>query len=816
MAIFSIFDKNDMFLRKSKKTVEKINQLENEYEKLSESQLRSKTDEFRQRIADGETLDDILVQAFAAVRESSKRTLGMRHFDVQLIGGIALHEGKIAEMKTGEGKTLVATLAIYLNALAGKGVHLATHNDYLAKRDACWMGPIYENLGLTIGFIQAGMNNSDRKAAYEMDITYGTANEFGFDYLRDNLVYDIKEKVQRKPYYAIVDEADSILIDEARTPLIISGPSDTPSELYRRFATLSKLFKKDEDFTMDEKQKTIALTPEGIAKAEKMLNIENLYDPSNIKFLYHLMNALKALYFFKNDKDYIIQNGQIVIVDEFTGRLLEGRRYSEGLHQSIEAKEGVKVKEESVTYATITFQNYFRMYEKVSGMTGTAKTEEDEFRTIYNADVIVIPTNKKMIRMDKNDLIYKTEKEKYEAVVKEISERNKKGQPMLVGTTSIEKSEYISMLLKKQGVPHQVLNAKYHEKEAEIVKNAGLKGMVTIATNMAGRGTDIKLGDEVVDLGGLYVIGTERHESRRIDNQLVGRSGRQGDPGESRFFLSFEDELLRLFGGDKLKAIMTTLKIEEGQSIEHSLLSKIIRDAQKKVEGMHFSVRKRLYEFDSVMDSQRSSIYSHRDWFLELSDYEEHMREIFEDVVDRMVESSYDEQEKKLDSQAIRNKLIQYLVIDDLTKSSVEETKESIINALWKKYEMKKEEFGEDFHKLIKFVMLRIIDERWRAHLDAIEALKESVNLRAYGQKDPVLEFKKESYTMFENLIDSIYDDAVSYLLRIVKVDPNKEEEQTKKMTVNLNFSHNEGSASKNDSKSEQIKKGKKHFKVKK
>ncbi|HQI79527.1 MAG TPA: preprotein translocase subunit SecA, partial [Petrotogaceae bacterium] len=416
MAIFSIFDKNDMFLRKSKKTVEKINQLENEYEKLSESQLRSKTDEFRQRIADGETLDDILVQAFAAVRESSKRTLGMRHFDVQLIGGIALHEGKIAEMKTGEGKTLVATLAIYLNALAGKGVHLATHNDYLAKRDACWMGPIYENLGLTIGFIQAGMNNSDRKAAYEMDITYGTANEFGFDYLRDNLVYDIKEKVQRKPYYAIVDEADSILIDEARTPLIISGPSDTPSELYRRFATLSKLFKKDEDFTMDEKQKTIALTPEGIAKAEKMLNIENLYDPSNIKFLYHLMNSLKALYFFKNDKDYIIQDGQIVIVDEFTGRLLEGRRYSEGLHQSIEAKEGVKVKEESVTYATITFQNYFRMYEKVSGMTGTAKTEEDEFRTIYNADVIVIPTNKKMIRMDKNDLIYKTEKEKYEAV----------------------------------------------------------------------------------------------------------------------------------------------------------------------------------------------------------------------------------------------------------------------------------------------------------------------------------------------------------------------------------------------------------------
>nr|WP_276318678.1 preprotein translocase subunit SecA [Marinitoga lauensis] len=487
-------------------------------------------------------------------------------------------------MKTGEGKTLVATLPVYLNALTEKGVHLATHNDYLAKRDAQWMGPVYEFLGLSVGFIQAGMDNEDRKKAYQCDVTYGTANEFGFDYLRDNLVYDLNDKVQRGHHYAIVDEADSILIDEARTPLIISGPSDTPSHLYTKFASIARKLRRDEDFTLDEKSKAVILTDEGISRLEKMLGIENLYDPKNIHFLFHTLNALKALHYFKRDKDYIIQDGEVIIVDEFTGRLMHGRRYSEGLHQAIEAKEGVKVKEESLTYATITFQNYFRMYEKLAGMTGTAKTEEDEFKQIYNCEVVVIPTNKPVIRKDKNDLIYKTQKEKWNAVINEIKERFKKGQPMLVGTTSIETSELLSHMLKKEGIPHNVLNAKYHEKEAEIIAQAGQKGMITIATNMAGRGTDIKLGEGVVELGGLYVIGTERHESRRIDNQLIGRSGRQGDPGESRFFLSFEDDLLRLFGGDKLKNIMNTLKIEDGQPIEHGILSKIIRDAQKELK----------------------------------------------------------------------------------------------------------------------------------------------------------------------------------------------------------------------------------------
>ncbi|AEX85809.1 preprotein translocase subunit SecA [Marinitoga sp. 1135] len=815
MSILSkIFDKNKRTLNRYRKTVEKINKIEPEYEKLSDEALKAKTEEFKKRLENGETLDDLLVEAFATVRETSKRVLNMRHFDVQLMGGIALHEGNIAEMKTGEGKTLVATLAVYLNALTGKGVHLATHNDYLAKRDAQWMGPIYEFLGLSVGFIQAGMETADRKKAYQCDITYGTANEFGFDYLRDNLVYDLEDKVQRGHHYAIVDEADSILIDEARTPLIISGPSDTPSHLYTKFAGIARKLKKDEDFTLDEKGKAVILTDEGISKLEKMLGIDNLYDPKNIHFLFHTLNALKALYYFRRDKDYIIQDGEVIIVDEFTGRLMHGRRYSEGLHQAIEAKEGVKVKEESLTYATITFQNYFRMYEKLAGMTGTAKTEEDEFKQIYNCDVVVIPTNKPVIRKDQNDLIFRTQKEKWNAVVSEIKERYKKGQPMLVGTTSIETSELLSSMLKKEGIPHNVLNAKYHEKEAEIVAQAGQKGMITIATNMAGRGTDIKLGEGVVELGGLYVIGTERHESRRIDNQLIGRSGRQGDPGESRFFLSFEDDLLRLFGGEKLKSIMGALKIQDGEPIEHGLLSKIIKDAQKRVEGIHFSIRKRLFELDSIMDYQRSSIYAHRDWILSQGDYDDHLKEIFEDVVDRIIESSITDEET-IDKEELKKKLLSYGIVENIEFDTVEECKDKIFKILWDKYKSKKEEFGEDFKKIAKFIMLRIIDERWRKHLEAIEHLKEAVSLRAYGQKDPTMEFKKESYIMFEELINNIYDDTVSYLLRIVKVDTSKEEEETKKKIHQLNFVHNDGSVINREEKRKQNKKSHKRIRVK-
>ncbi|ABX31586.1 preprotein translocase, SecA subunit [Petrotoga mobilis SJ95] len=822
--LFGLIDKNKSLLKKYSKMANKINELEESMKSLSDTELSGKTLEYKKRLQQGEGLDDILPEAFAAVREASRRTIGMRHFDVQLMGGIALHEGKITEMKTGEGKTLVATLPIYLNALTGKNVHLATHNDYLAKRDANWMGPIYEYLGLSVGYIQANMDKEDRKKAYQADITYGTANEFGFDYLRDNLVYENTDKVQRGHYFAIVDEADSILIDEARTPLIISGPSDTPSELYRRFASLAKKFIVEKDYTIDEKQKTLALTEEGISKAEKLLSVDNLYDPSNIKYLFHLLNALKAINFFKRDKDYIVRDGEVVIVDEFTGRLLAGRRYSEGLHQAIEAKEGVKIKEESVTFATITFQNYFRMYEKLSGMTGTAKTEEDEFKAIYNTEVIVIPTNEPVIREDKNDLIFKTEKEKYQAIIDEIAKRNQKGQPVLVGTTSIENSETISEMLKKRGIKHEVLNAKYHEREAEIIAQAGEKNAVTIATNMAGRGTDIKLGEGVKELGGLFVLGTERHESRRIDNQLIGRSGRQGDPGESRFIISFEDDVLRLFGGERMKNMMTALKIEEGQPIEHKMLSRVIRDAQKKIEGIHFSIRKRLYEFDSVMDKQRSVIYNHRDWILEQGNYDDHIKEIFMDVVERIVESSWDEVEEKYDKSSISEKLKQYLIISEIKGNTREEIENEIFELLWKRYQYKKEEFGEDFNKVAKFVMLRIIDEKWRHHLDAIEALKEAVGLRSYGQKDPVMEFKKESYLLFDQMVDSIYDDIVSYLMRIAKVVPEKEEREAKKIYASLNFVHNnvsavdesnDGGEAKSKNTAKQANKIKKRYKVK-
>ncbi|MCD6160272.1 MAG: preprotein translocase subunit SecA [Kosmotoga sp.] len=786
----SLFDKNKRILKKYSALVKKINTLAGEMEALPAEQFPEKTEEFKERLKKGEALDSLMPEAFALVREAAKRTVGMWPFDVQVMGAIALHEGKIAEMKTGEGKTLVATMPMYLNALTEKGAHLATVNDYLAKRDANWMGPVYEYLGLTVGYIQSSMEPSKRKLAYQCDVTYGTANEFGFDYLRDNLVYDLENKVQRGHNYVIVDEADSILIDEARTPLIISGPSADSSSMYRQFAFIAKRFTIDEDFTVNEKERTVSLTDKGIEKAEKLLNLENLYDPNNYKYLFHLLNALKARMLFKKDVDYIVNDGEVIIVDEFTGRLLPGRRYSEGLHQAIEAKENVKIREESMTFATITFQNYFKMYEKIAGMTGTAATEEAEFISIYGAEVVVIPTNKPVVRKDGDDLIYRTLEEKYEAVVAEIEKRYKKGQPVLVGTTSIEKSELISSKLRKKGIPHEVLNAKRHEREAEIVAKAGEKGTVTIATNMAGRGTDIKLGEGVKELGGLFVLGTERHESRRIDNQLIGRSGRQGDPGESRFFLSLEDDLIRLFGGEKIGSVMNTLKMKPGEPIEHPLLSKIINSAQKKIEGIHFSIRKRLYELDSVVDKQRSAIYAHRNWLLSGENFDDHVKEIFEDVISRRL----DELGEAPPQERLKEifPFIPARLLDSVKATDIANLREGIMEALLKVYEEKKKEFAEEFVKVFKFLMLRMIDERWRKHLEAIEHLKDSVGLRAYGQKDPVLEFKKESYTLFQDMIDGLYDDVVTVLTRLVKIDSEKVEKKAKSEINNLNYIHSD------------------------
>ncbi|TYB92375.1 MAG: preprotein translocase subunit SecA [Kosmotoga sp.] len=819
MGIFSkLFDKNKRILKKYRSSLKKINELEDDVKNLSEQDFKDKTDEFRKRIKNGEKLDDILPEAFALVRESARRTVDMRPFDVQVMGAISLHEGKIAEMKTGEGKTLVATMPLYLNALSGKGTHVATVNDYLAKRDAQWMGPVYEYLGLSVGYIQASMEPSERKEAYNCDVTYGTANEFGFDYLRDNLVYSLENKTQRGHNFVIVDEADSILIDEARTPLIISGPSEDSSNLYMQFAFYAKRFNENEDFIVDEKEKTVNLTEKGIEKAESLLKVENLYDPANYRLLFHLLNALKARTLFRNEVDYIVKDGEVIIVDEFTGRLLPGRRYSEGLHQAIEAKENVKIREESITYATITFQNYFKMYDKLSGMTGTAKTEESEFISIYGTEVVVIPTNEPVIRADRDDMIYRTKEEKYNAVVQEIKQRYEKGQPVLVGTTSIENSELLSSMLSKENIPHEVLNAKHHEREAEIVAKAGQKKTITIATNMAGRGTDIKLEDGVTDLGGLFVLGTERHESRRIDNQLIGRSGRQGDPGESRFYLSTEDDLLRLFGGERMESIMNTLKIEKGEPIEHSLLSRVINSAQKKIEGIHFSIRKRLYELDSVVDKQRSAIYAHRNWLLEGKELDKHVNEIIEDVVGRRTNKLEQIPNVKTLEQLfgfLPKKI--YTGLESVKK--IEELKQGIIHRIKEIYEKRKDEFDEEFPKIMKYLMLRMIDERWRRHLETLEHLKQSVGLRAYGQKDPVIEFKRESYMLFEEMIDSLYDDIVSVLSRLTKID-RREEEKAKADFNKLNFSHSQGSVMSGNKKRKPEKKSysrpmKRRFKVK-
>ena len=619
--------------------VDKVEKFEDSIKPLSDEELRNKTEEFKNRLNNGETLDDILPEAFAVVREASVRTLGLKHYREQIIGGIVLHQGRISEMKTGEGKTLVATLPAYLNALSGKGVHVITVNDYLAKRDKEWMGQIYEFLGLKVGVITHELNNEERREAYNSDITYGTNNEFGFDYLRDNMVVYKEERVQRELNFCIVDEVDSILIDEARTPLIISGQGEKSTEFYKVADYFVKTLKEEEDFTIDEKAKSVIMTDSGVQKAEKYFHLDNYADSANMEIQHHVTQALKANYIMKIDKDYMVKNGEVIIVDEFTGRLMEGRRYSDGLHQAIEAKEGVKVERESKTLATITFQNYFRMYTKLSGMTGTALTEENEFREIYGLDVIVIPTHKPIQRQDMPDLVYKTVKGKYEAIVKDIIESHKKGQPVLVGTVSIEKSEVLSMLLKKKGVPHQVLNAKYHEKEADIVSHAGEKGMVTIATNMAGRGTDIKLGDDVVELGGLKIIGTERHESRRIDNQLRGRSGRQGDPGTSQFYIALEDDLMRIFGSEKLEGLIDKLGLEEDEAIESKMVTKAIESAQKKVEGNNFDIRKTLLGYDDVMNKQREVIYSQRAEVLSGTNLKEQVESMINWAIENAVSS---------------------------------------------------------------------------------------------------------------------------------------------------------------------------------
>lgn len=780
-------NKNAKEIKRIRSIVEEINGLEAELLSLSDTSLRAKTEEFKARLANGEILDDILPEAFAVVREASKRVLGMRHFDVQMIGGIVLHRGNIAEMRTGEGKTLVATLPVYLNALSGKGVHVVTVNDYLAKRDSEWMGRLYNFLGLSTGLIVAGLDYDQRKQSYGADITYGTNNEFGFDYLRDNMVVHADQMVQRPLNYAIVDEVDSILIDEARTPLIISGPGERSTERYYELAKVVPHLVKDEDYTIDEKQKTIAPTEEGIAKVEKMLHIENLYDSSNLELNHLLSASLRAYAMMERDKDYVVKDGEVVIVDEFTGRLMFGRRYSDGLHQAIEAKEGLRVERESQTLASITFQNYFRMYEKLSGMTGTAKTEEQEFNNIYGLEVYEIPPNKVLARIDMPDLIFKTKDAKYRAVIRDVVERHKTGQPILVGTTSITQSEMLSDMLTKAGVPHNVLNAKHHEQEAEIVANAGQHGMVTIATNMAGRGTDISLGEGVAELGGLHILGTERHESRRIDNQLRGRSGRQGDNGSSQFFLSLEDDLMRIFGADNIAGMMDKLGMEEDEPIEHSLITKSIERAQKKVENHNFNIRKYILEYDDVMNQQREVLYGQRRLILN----NQSLRETILHMVDNLIINSMNQyaDEKLYPEEWNYEGLLKHLeiyflepgmlTVEQMEEYGRAELQEHLIDIAHKEYEKRESLFGEaNMRELEKAIMLKVVDSKWMEHLDAMDMLKEGIGLRAYGQKNPLVEYKFEAYDMFESMKEAITDETIMYLYRIqINVETIAEEE---------------------------------------
>ena len=804
--IFDIFDPTKKKIKQYWAIVNRINELEKTIAPLSDEALKHKTVEFKERMAKGEPDSSILPEAFAVVREVAKRTLNMRHFDVQLLGGIVLYYGAIAEMKTGEGKTLVATLPLYLNALHGKGGHLVTVNDYLAKRDSEWMGPIYRFLGLEVGLIQHDSDYADRRKAYAADVTYGTNNEFGFDYLRDHMAISPEQLVQRELYYAIVDEVDSILIDEARTPLIISGPSEESTDMYYTAAKVAKRLEEGVDFEGDEKLKTVTLTPEGVHKVERMLHIDNLFDERFVDVVKHINQALRAKMYFKRDVDYIVKDGEVIIVDEFTGRLMFGRRYSDGLHQAIEAKEGLVVKSESQTLATITFQNYFRMYKKLAGMTGTAYTEKDEFKEIYDLDVFVIPTNKPVIRIDHPDVIYKTEDAKFRAIVKKIKELYKKGQPVLVGTRSIEKSERLSKMLQKEKIPHNVLNAKYHEKEAMIIKDAGQYKSVTIATNMAGRGVDIKLGKGVKELGGLFILGTERHEARRIDNQLRGRSGRQGDPGESQFYLSLEDELLRIFGGDSIKRILSTLKIPDDEPIQHGLLSKQIENAQKKVEAYNFSIRKNLLDYDNVLDKQREVIYKERDRILKGDSIHDEILQMIRDVVDKIVSSYYNEDvgmdeeqakalEKALSQLFNRKVTLDYEAVENMRKEELlQEMEELAINL----YEEKIKLFGEELaNDLEKYILLKTIDSNWKDHLYAMDDLKEGVGLRAYGQQDPLMAYQIEGHQLFDAMIERVKEDTVRTLF-IVEVRKEPTPSPTVSVTAegNSSASHSLGGES--------------------
>jgi len=768
--------KNERVIKDIQPIVVRINDLEPRIQAMDDDTLRSQTSRFKERLNAGEPLDDLLPEAFATVREASTRSLQMRHFDVQLIGGIVRHRGNIAEMKTGEGKTLVAPLPAYLNALTGKGVHIVTVNDYLARRDAEWMGQIHRFLGLSVGTILHGLTDKERKAAYGSDITYGTNNEFGFDYLRDNMKYDRESMVQSELNYAIVDEVDSILIDEARTPLIISGPAEKSTHLYYQVNEIIPGLMRDQDFTIDEKARTVVLTEDGVARTEHLLKVDNIYDHKNIEILHHVNQALKAHTLFKRDVDYIVDNGEVVIVDEFTGRLMPGRRYSEGLHQALEAKESVKIENENQTLATITFQNYFRMYNKLSGMTGTADTEAAEFKKIYNLDVVVIPTHKPMIRKDHPDVIYKTRREKFNAVLDEIDGLYRKGQPVLVGTISIDVSEELSLKLKRRGIRHNVLNAKLHAQEAQIVANAGQMGAITISTNMAGRGTDIVLGEGVKDLGGLHIIGTERHESRRIDNQLRGRSGRQGDPGSSRFYLSLEDDLLRIFGGERITSIMNRLGMEEGEPIEHSMISRAIENAQTKVEAHNFDIRKHLLEYDDVMNQQREVIYEQRREALLGDNLKPLIEDLIEEKAADIAESFVDDRmpPQDWDLKGLNEAVFKQFNIqinaspEDLEGMDADAIATHICELAMDAYNQKEAEItGSRFRDLERFVMLQTVDALWKDHLLNMDHLKEGIGLRGYAQQNPLLVYKKEGFEMFNSMIGRIKEETLEILFKI-------------------------------------------------
>ena len=823
--------KNDREIKKIQPVVEQINALEPRISSLTDEQLQTKTAEFRQRFENGESLEEILPEGFAVVRETGKRILNMRHFDVQLIGGYVLHQGRISEMKTGEGKTLVATLPAYLNALEGKGVHVVTVNDYLARRDSEWMGRLYKFLGLSVGVVHHGLDDQQRRESYGSNITYGTNNEFGFDYLRDNMKFDLAHCVQREHHYAIVDEVDSILIDEARTPLIISGPSEESTDKYYRIDKIVPKLRRDIDYQVDEKHRTVTLTEEGVARSESLLGVENLYDPANMEILHHINQALKAHTLFKRDVEYVVKEGEVLIVDEFTGRLMPGRRWSDGLHQAVEAKEGLRIQQENQTLATITFQNYFRMYKKLAGMTGTAETEAEEFQKIYRLDVAVIPTNQTLRRIENSDMIYRTEREKFDAVVKEIKQCNEKGQPVLVGTISIDRSEKLSSMLKRAGVKHVVLNAKYHEKEAEIVAQAGRKAAVTIATNMAGRGTDILLGgnaefmardvmrkrdidpltatpeqwnealarvkpgidlehEEVVQVGGLHIIGTERHEARRIDNQLRGRSGRQGDPGSSRFYVSLEDDLMRIFAADRISGIMQRLGMEEGVPIESRFVSKQIENAQKRVEGQNFSYRKHVLEYDDVMNKQREAVYGLRRQLLEGEDQKEYLMGIADDIMSGFVSqfAGKDTHPDEWDLEGLATAVLRQFGFDYRTEGidpgqlGSKDLEDALIAKAHEKYDQKEAIIGSApmrYHE--RMLMLQIVDSQWKDHLLAMDHLKEGIGLRGYGQRDPLVEYKKESYELFEDLMGRIEEDTLRFLFLLQPVEEKKQAEQVER-----------------------------------